>query len=219
MICFRTLIFWYLWQHQVAHSRYRRSCDLLSYFDILIFMTTLPVLYSPVIMLWFAFVLWYSDIYDNLTKLSIINNICCDLLSYFDILIFMTTRIGRCVKFYVLWFAFVLWYSDIYDNFFLQKYCIHFVVICFRTLIFWYLWQLLGNWKSEKWCCDLLSYFDILIFMTTCCTCCKANKLLWFAFVLWYSDIYDNYKGVIHIVCIVVICFRTLIFWYLWQRK
>ena len=139
------------------------------------------------------------------------------MLSYFDILIFMTTPtdIESFVK--TLWFAFVLWYSDIYDNNPFGTEESNKVVICFRTLIFWYLWQLLLMVGLQVKRCDLLSYFDILIFMTTLAKYSSRTQRLWFAFVLWYSDIYDNNIDGGYTMALVVICFRTLIFWYLWQ--
>ena len=193
------------------------SSVLLSFFYILIFVTTLADKSVCLLELWFALVLWYSDIYDNRitanhSKCNVVicfrslifwylwqlmlwlvsAMYCCDLLSFFDILIFMTTFGFIITNHYSLWFAFVLWYSDIYDN----KVCYIiigcFVVICFRSLIFWYLWQLEALTKGTLPSCDLLSFFDILIFMTTRLLAICRRKMLWFAFVLWYSDIYDN---------------------------
>ena len=129
----------------------------------------------------------------------------------------MTTLVRKGLGIDVLWFAFVLWYSDIYDNEKRSKDEHDRVVICFRTLIFWYLWQPIAFLYGEPYRCDLLSYFDILIFMTTHYFVENTEPLLWFAFVLWYSDIYDNWSTMHYIWNWVVICFRTLIFWYLWQ--
>ena len=141
MICFRTLIFWYLWQ-QAWSSRHRsQCCDLLSYFDILIFMTTKLEVSAGRIRLWFAFVLWYSDIYDNGSWRSR-----------------QTNLVVICFRTLIFWY---LWQLKGRSKGTVK------VVICFRTLIFWYLWQPRSQRQQAADSCDLLSYFDILIFMTT----------------------------------------------------
>ncbi len=141
----------------------------------------------------------------------------CDLLSFFDFLIF-TTIFGHWFCFNIqLWFAFVLWFSDIYNNLcriFAWLFC---VVICFRSLIFWYLQQLKYGFVGQGEGCDLLSFFDFLIFTTIYQALKVLPSPLWFAFVLWFSDIYNN-KNMGYIWDVeVVICFRSLIFWYLQQ--
>ena len=165
------------------------------------------------------------------------------MLSFFDILIFTTTGLDEILRHKELWFAFVLWYSDIYNNFYKFVWCHVMVVICFRSLIFWYLQQLTNLERTHRKRCDLLSFFDILIFTTTFCfsgsryfSCdllsffdilifttttllfAPLRPTLWFAFVLWYSDIYNNFIDSDNIVEPVVICFRSLIFWYLQQH-
>ncbi len=267
MICFRSLIFWYL-QQLARHSfATNAGCDLLSFFDFLIFTTMLVVFVLLCIVLWFAFVLWFSDIYNNwavceYTERRVV--ICfrslifwylqqsnqlfcfsepgCDLLSFFNFLIFTTIKHWKHRMDLQLWFAFVLWFSDIYNNSHSAWSLNILVVICFRSLIFWYLQQWAVFYPYRVLSCDLLSFFDFLIFTTILVQVCiqatscdllsffdflifttmlsvavAVGTLLWFAFVLWFSDIYNNAKGDATNDASVVICFRSLIFWYLQQ--
>ena len=123
MICFRSLIFWYLQQLLKNEKSILAGCDLLSFFDFLIFTTIV------------------SDE-------GYVEN-CCDLLSFFDFLIFTTIRCKIYVQSLQLWFAFVLWFSDIYNNIAIYKVGSNPVVICFRSLIFWYLQQYTPLYISE----------------------------------------------------------------------
>ncbi len=147
MICFRSLQNWYLQQLTKAMLRNDTRCDLLSFFAKLIFTTT------------------------HLTVVK--NEASCDLLSFFAKLIF-TTTISVYIKITdVLWFAFVLCKTDIYNNLFLFRSWINWVVICFRSLQNWYLQQQSFNWKLPSGSCDLLSFFAKLIFTTTHLTVVK----------------------------------------------
>ena len=65
VICFQSLTFWYLLQHERAYRTPWMSCDLLSIFDVLIFASTLKGNINSVERLWFAFNLWRSDICFN----------------------------------------------------------------------------------------------------------------------------------------------------------
>ena len=118
-----------------------------------------------------------------------------------------------------LWFAFVLWESDIYNNCTGLSNQDHLVVICFRSLRIWYLQQLAGRGKMSGKSCDLLSFFENLIFTTTIVRYWYARNWLWFAFVLWESDIYNNGKNRNNSQPPVVICFRSLRIWYLQQPR
>ena len=141
MICFHSLIYWYLLQRKVTTDLFKSCCDLLSFFDLLIFVTTVIVAAIRPCMLWFAFILWSTDICYNLAHHHTIP--------------------GR-------------------------------VVICFHSLIYWYLLQL---WCGGRWTlvsCDLLSFFDLLIFVTTIRFTTLWFGLLWFAFILWSTDICYN---------------------------
>ena len=144
MICFHSLNYWYLQQQKVVMKFYQLSCDLLSFFELLIFTTTFNVLASSFIMLWFAFILWTTDIY---------NNVVAKLLLYFI------------------------------------------VVICFHSLNYWYLQQQNGFLRVNKSSCDLLSFFELLIFTTTNMDRSEDPIMLWFAFILWTTDIYNNFDN------------------------
>ncbi len=115
VICFRSLKFWYLSQYQLKTYQLTSGCDLLSIFEILIFVTVLVLFAHLKILLWFAFDLWNSDICHS-------------------------TDISQCRS--------------------------HYVVICFRSLKFWYLSQSHFRYRWSCISCDLLSIFEILIFVT-----------------------------------------------------
>ena len=114
---------------------------MLSFFDLLIFTTTCHWSRNRCCWLWFAFILWFIDIYHNANGI-----ITIELL---------------------LWFAFILWFIDIYHNAWYQNYTLELVVICFHSLIYWYLPQLVASEAHRLPSCDLLSFFDLLIFTTT----------------------------------------------------
>ena len=167
---------------------------------------------------------------------------CCDLLSFLEFMIFATTRCCKVASITKLWFAFVLWIYDICHNPYPSIPSNPLVVICFRSLNLWYLPQL--NALKSKYAegCDLLSFFEFMIFATTLKIFSWSNTLLWFAFVLWIYDICHNsnkwplfrtllwFAFVLWIYDIchnswnfnkipppVVICFRSLNLWYLPQ--
>ncbi len=193
------------------------SCDLLSFFELLIFTTTLKKRFFLLSKLWFAFILWTTDIYNNFRKLSEYLNtvvICfhslnywylqqllvnvhylfvrCDLLSFFELLIFTTTLLYNCFFVRVLWFAFILWTTDIYNNRKSLAHHLQGVVICFHSLNYWYLQQQVMFSPLYSFSCDLLSFFELLIFTTTWSNLIDHKCLLWFAFILWTTDIYNN---------------------------
>ena len=163
MICFHSLKYWYLLQCFWKKWLHLLRCDLLSFFEILIFVTVTDVCASLNLLLWFAFILWNIDI-------------CY----------------SSDAKFLIRWF----------------------VVICFHSLKYWYLLQLnemiLGKSQgcdllsffeilifvtvqkkfiSAIASCDLLSFFEILIFVTVRKRLVYVYQELWFAFILWNIDI------------------------------
>ncbi len=294
MICFHSLNYWYL-QQQIKHYKLLvDSCDLLSFFELLIFTTTGCRYDTYPRLLWFAFILWTTDIYNNrkllilgsecvvicfhslnywyLQQRNACNSIgrlvvicfhslnywylqqqifilnssvsCCDLLSFFELLIFTTTRDVFIMRFWLLWFAFILWTTDIYNNAYLtfqtipllwfafilwttdiynnlrkQEIKTMLVVICFHSLNYWYLQQLASLKCLRQKCCDLLSFFELLIFTTTNIKLFIVLYLLWFAFILWTTDIYNNSLRLLPYCGYVVICFHSLNYWYLQQQK
>ena len=171
-------------------------------------------------MLWFAFILWFTDIDHNTTfKIYKMHRvvICfhsliywywpqplmekqrrclgCDLLSFFDLLILTTTfRLFQWIT-KELWFAFILWFTDIDHNYGHPHAECELVVICFHSLIYWYWPQLDFRFVTAGECCDLLSFFDLLILTTTGRLCFHVAFELWFAFILWFTDIDHNLAG------------------------
>ena len=119
---------------------------------------------------------------------------------------------------WLLWFAFVLWIYDICHNsktFFPNT---SFVVICFCSLNLWYLPQHTTALTAILTCCDLLLFFEFMIFATTFKDYALRWVMLWFAFVLWIYDICHNCINVRYWKRIVVICFCSLNLWYLPQQ-
>ena len=192
MICFRSLQNWYLQQRRNSFCKIKVCCDLLSFFAKLIFTTTKTKGISFVTLLWFAFVLCKTDIYNNNPNkishsLSVVIcfrslqnwylqqrlkvgdtiKVSCDLLSFFAKLIFTTTKDWLWLQQIQLWFAFVLCKTDIYNNFNAVVNWNQWVVICFRSLQNWYLQQQTIEAAPHSASCDLLSFFAKLIFTTT----------------------------------------------------
>ncbi len=243
MICFHSLNYWYLQQQLKISYLYSLRCDLLSFFELLIFTTTRWVFHSICSPLWFAFILWTTDIYNNIVpifNLTEVVVICfhslnywylqqpgstrgigttsCDLLSFFELLIFTTTVNALIPTGLLLWFAFILWTTDIYNNLGTSNTLYPSVVICFHSLNYWYLQQQTKSHNPVTAGCDLLSFFELLIFTTTRLQKYLAYPLLWFAFILWTTDIYNNIWSKVCLSHAVVICFHSLNYWYLQQR-
>ena len=117
-----------------------------------------------------------------------------------------------------MWFAFILWTTDIYNNKKLMISKLKLVVICFHSLNYWYLQQLDDLRAEMLVSCDLLSFFELLIFTTTNGVIKYAKSMLWFAFILWTTDIYNNSEQASSCYYFVVICFHSLNYWYLQQQ-
>ena len=92
------------------------------------------------------------------------------------------------------------------------------VVICFHSLNYWYLQQQYNHYDYQLVSCDLLSFFELLIFTTTFKQNTGMVVGLWFAFILWTTDIYNNLSYICFERCSVVICFHSLNYWYLQQH-
>ena len=192
MICFHSLNYWYLQQHEAFAEFCPLGCDLLSFFELLIFTTTACYFLSCVIVLWFAFILWTTDIYNNHYLRAFSWSpvvICFHSLNYW----YLQQHFSRCIVFKpLLWFAFILWTTDIYNNLVSEFLLTNSVVICFHSLNYWYLQQLFCKFCHPDKRCDLLSFFELLIFTTTSKSTWQSYLLLWFAFILWTTDIYNN---------------------------
>jgi len=139
--------------------------------------------------LWFAFILWPTDI--------------CYTLPF------------RFLTAFELWFAFILWPTDICYTYNDIANELSIVVICFHSLTYWYLLHWLWQELAYLMRCDLLSFFDLLIFATLLAVGSVPKNVLWFAFILWPTDIcYTHFLFIEHIGS-VVICFHSLTYWYL----
>ena len=166
MICFHSLNYWYLPQLYSQMFPFNVCCDLLSFFELLIFTTTYLNKYhyqnSCDLLSFFELL-----IFTTTQKTGLLRFGCCDLLSFFELLIFTTTLFLSGKNEPVLWFAFILWITDIYHNKSEKDILPCSVVICFHSLNYWYLpqqQQQQGIWQAS---CDLLSFFELLIFTTT----------------------------------------------------
>ena len=115
------------------------------------------------------------------------------MLSFFELLIFTTTGFSSNIERLRLWFAFILWTTDIYNN----RLCILLyrgkVVICFHSLNYWYLQQQIIWYAKQP---DVVICFHSLNY--------------------WYLQ---QLHPEVHRVSCVVICFHSLNYWYLQQRN
>ena len=116
--------------------------------------------------MWFAFILWTTDIYNNLPVLKEsgwLVVICFHSLNYWYLqqpFILLPPPKAVVICFHSLNY----WYlqqqrENIIDN--VE------VVICFHSLNYWYLQQRSESLTSFRQGCDLLSFFELLIFTTT----------------------------------------------------
>ena len=166
MNCFCSLKDWYLLQQFEKLEKSILGCELLLFFERLIFATTLDANGMYRRRLWIAFVLWKIDICYNSKILIRIEGL--------------------------LWIAFVLWKIDICYN--LLDNCIEVseVVNCFCSLKDWYLLQPILTSETKGAGCELLLFFERLIFATTFLLLVLQGVQLWIAFVLWKIDICYN---------------------------
>ena len=218
VICFHSLIYWYFTQPLSWIKDWTAGCDLLSFFDLLIFHTATPAAASTptgVVICFHSLIYWYFTQL-QLTKLDYFYS--CDLLSFFDLLIFHTAFVFGFMDCPQLWFAFILWFIDISHSMPLWLQMCGRVVICFHSLIYWYFTQPIVIDIAPPNGCDLLSFFDLLIFHTACCAISWKLTGLWFAFILWFIDISHSQTGVSTVCMLVVICFHSLIYWYFTQH-
>ena len=117
-----------------------------------------------------------------------------------------------------MWIAFVLWKIDICYNINAGSICVTYVVNCFCSLKDWYLLQLWWWFYDSSEGCELLLFFERLIFATTANRSWTVSASLWIAFVLWKIDICYNPSFSIAPLMPVVNCFCSLKDWYLLQH-
>ena len=145
--------------------------------------------------------------------------LCCELLSFFHLLTFVTVKGERVMTAKQLWIAFVLSLIDLCHSRLPRWYCLRQVVNCFRSFTYWPLSQYTGFIPWPLACCELLSFFHLLTFVTVIIVsnvaCCK----LWIAFVLSLIDLCHSNSWNTRLQEIVVNCFRSFTYWPLSQFK
>ncbi len=145
--------------------------------------------------LWFAFVLWTTFDWYQLATASQLDPMRCDLLSFFELLLIDINWLSGG------------WYGRP-------------VVICFRSLNYFWLISTRVGWSSYQYRCDLLSFFELLLIdinwmmiddwgvwvvicfrslnyfwlISTKRAMNTTKALLWFAFVLWTT--FDWYQPI-----------------------
>ena len=112
-----------------------------------------------------------------------------------------------------------MFFEDIYHSFskFVRDACE--VVICFRFVLWRYLPQFKRNWYRCFTSCDLLSIYSLKIFTTVKVLIDTVNPMLWFAFDLFFEDIYHSMSNAARLQWVVVICFRFVLWRYLPQYE
>ena len=90
-------------------------------------------------------------------------------------------------------------------------------MICFQFVLWRYLIQYWFTCIYKSDCCDLLSICSLTIFDTILCLTSATEFMLWFAFNLFFDDIWYNTEknGLNHLE--VVICFQFVLWRYLIQ--
>jgi len=138
--CFRSFTYWPLSQLIFCSSSSPISCELLSFFHLLTFVTVLLLVLTQSPVLWIAFVLSLIDLCHSV----------------------------HSVKPWVhpLWIAFVLSLIDLCHSLSYKKEQAQQVVNCFRSFTYWPLSQssIMDRWLSPG--CELLSFFHLLTFVT-----------------------------------------------------
>ena len=118
-----------------------------------------------------------------------------------------------------MWFAFKLYFIDLWNTFFPGICCGTDVVICFqivfyRSLKHHNLWQMILLLR-----CDLLSNCILSIFETPFTTEFTNLQLLWFAFKLYFIDLWNTHWLNIEFTSGVVICFQIVFYRSLKHRQ
>ena len=116
-----------------------------------------------------------------------------------------------------MWFAFNLFFDDIWYNIYWCRCCRNRVVICFQFVLWRYLIQCRQIKSSTHYCCDLLSICSLTIFDTIRRCGIRPAYMLWFAFNLFFDDIWYNNAAERTWILLVVICFQFVLWRYLIQ--
>ena len=240
MICFQ-IVFYRSLKHRRRIARpCPPCCDLLSNCILSIFETPRFVFKIWCKVLWFAFKLYFIDLwntifvggmiwkkvvicfqivfYRSLKHLHFVNTYQvygCDLLSNCILSIFETPREKGTHDKAPLWFAFKLYFIDLWNTPLLWGYLHPIVVICFQIVFYRSLKHLVGNPDIGAYGCDLLSNCILSIFETPFRIHLTTFSLLWFAFKLYFIDLWNTFgtvnKGSKHVViCFQIVFYRSL---------
>ena len=147
--CFCSLKDWYLLQPPFGKPSLTHCCELLLFFERLIFATNslrCQMKSNRCELLLFFERLIFATTYNKKTN----QEMRCELLLFFERLIFATT-VWEIRKINLrLWIAFVLWKIDICYNLGCKRYVSKAVVNCFCSLKDWYLLQLQNTYQNRR---------------------------------------------------------------------
>ena len=136
----------------------------------------------------------------------------CDLLSNCILSIFETPKKVRRNSLLRLWFAFKLYFIDLWNTVYTNLHRKFTVVICFQIVFYRSLKHLVWLETLKNWCCDLLSNCILSIFETPAWLPFPPRRLLWFAFKLYFIDLWNTYFCKWVVGAIVVICFQIVFY-------
>ena len=118
-----------------------------------------------------------------------------------------------------MWFAFKLYFIDLWNtrpnNIVIR--CP--VVICFQIVFYRSLKHRRSHSNRRHLCCDLLSNCILSIFETPFTTEFTNLQLLWFAFKLYFIDLWNTHWLNIEFTSGVVICFQIVFYRSLKHRQ
>ncbi len=215
--CFHYLNYLGLWQPLKNKQRISTGCELLSLFELPWSLTTSRFFCRQCMTLWIAFIIWITLVFDNnsapLEDYIIVVNCFhylnylglwqlkaiylylkggCELLSLFELPWSLTTILKCYLIISLLWIAFIIWITLVFDNYKLTCSIWKLVVNCFHYLNYLGLWQPFVPWAHEGYCCELLSLFELPWSLTTENALTLVYERLWIAFIIWITLVFDN---------------------------
>ncbi len=117
----------------------------------------------------------------------------------------------------MLWIAFIIWITLVFDNFPETSGISNSVVNCFHYLNYLGLWQPIQSFPYDLTRCELLSLFELPWSLTTFSYNHKRYSALWIAFIIWITLVFDNQAVRQPTTGMVVNCFHYLNYLGLWQ--
>ena len=232
MNCFRSFTYWPLSQSLTFLNFSYWSCELLSFFHLLTFVTVTKAVYDSlaiVVNCFRSFTYWPLS---QFGWLATHDSKGCELLSFFHLLTFVTViRLDNQHR-HALWIAFVLSLIDLCHsgrwkankgsevvNCFrsftywplsqcLPESCWNlWVVNCFRSFTYWPLSQCRYRPQETEYSCELLSFFHLLTFVTVIDGGRIFRIWLWIAFVLSLIDLCHSFRASVLDLCKLWIAF------------